>query len=98
VFLHPVRSAGHVVHSSVSGARNIDALFLMLEWAYCGVHKYHARTRYAELVFLHPVDQRVTSCNPVCLEHEMSTQLFFMLGWDWYRFDKNLIKTSYAEF
>jgi hypothetical protein len=26
-FLHPVRSVGHIVHSS---ARNVDALFLML--------------------------------------------------------------------
>jgi hypothetical protein len=28
VFLNPVGSAGHVVHSSVSGAQNVDAEFL----------------------------------------------------------------------
>jgi hypothetical protein len=28
--LHPVRSAGHVVHSSASGARNVLALFFIL--------------------------------------------------------------------
>jgi hypothetical protein len=27
MFLHPVGSAGHVVHSGVSGLRNVDALF-----------------------------------------------------------------------
>jgi hypothetical protein len=30
VFLHPVGSAGHIVHFGASGARNIDALFFML--------------------------------------------------------------------
>jgi hypothetical protein len=27
----------------------------MLGWAQCGIHKKHARTRYAELVFLQPM-------------------------------------------
>jgi hypothetical protein len=55
VFLHPVGSAGHIVHSSASGMRNVDALFFTLGWAWCGFHKKHAGTRYTELVFLHLV-------------------------------------------
>jgi hypothetical protein len=29
VFLHPVGSVGHVVHSRASGAPNVDTLFFM---------------------------------------------------------------------
>jgi hypothetical protein len=48
-----VRSAGHILHSGSSRARNIDTLFFMLGWDLCGFHKKRGRTRYAELVFLH---------------------------------------------
>jgi hypothetical protein len=55
VFFYPVGSVGHVVHSSASEARNVDALFFMLMWTRCGFHKKHARTRHVKLVFLHLV-------------------------------------------
>jgi hypothetical protein len=60
VFLHPVGSAGHVVHSGASGMRNIDELFFMLGWPWCSFHQKRDGTRYSELVFLHPRDLRVT--------------------------------------
>jgi hypothetical protein len=55
VFLHPVGSAGHVVHSGAYESRNIDALFFKLEWGRYRFHKKCAKTRYAELVLLHPM-------------------------------------------
>jgi hypothetical protein len=51
VSLHPVGSAGHIVHSGASEARNVDALFFMLGLAWFGFHKKQSRTHYAELVF-----------------------------------------------
>jgi hypothetical protein len=50
-----VGSAGHVVHSSAAGVRNGDELFFMHEWDRYGFNKKRTGTRYAELVFLHPV-------------------------------------------
>jgi hypothetical protein len=55
VFLHPVGYAGHIMNSSVSQAREVDAAFFLLMWALCDFHKKHAGTNYAQLVFLHPV-------------------------------------------
>jgi hypothetical protein len=50
-----VGSTGHVVRSDASGARNVDALFFIPDWASHESHKKHTRTCYAEFVFLHPV-------------------------------------------
>jgi hypothetical protein len=47
--------AGHIVRCGASGVRNIDELFFMLWWAWCGSLKKLTWTHYVELVFLHPV-------------------------------------------
>jgi hypothetical protein len=50
VFLHPVGSAGLVVHSVASEAFNVDTLFFMRWWARRSFHKKRARTHYTEFV------------------------------------------------
>jgi hypothetical protein len=56
LFSHSVGSAGDVVHSVVSEMQNINALLFMLGCDWYGFHKKHVGTRYAKLVFLHPVE------------------------------------------
>jgi hypothetical protein len=46
---------GYVVLFGASGARNVDTLFVILEWDHYGFHKKRTGTRYTELVFLHKV-------------------------------------------
>jgi hypothetical protein len=55
VFLRPVGLVGHVMHSCVSRARNIDALFFMLGWDRYVLYKKHVETHFIILVFFHPV-------------------------------------------
>jgi hypothetical protein len=81
VFSHLVGSAGHVVHSSASGVRNIDALFFILGWARCSLHKMRARTRYAKLVFLNLVGSMGHVAHFGMFGARNVDTLFFMLVW-----------------
>jgi hypothetical protein len=46
---------GHVVHFGESVPGNVDALFFKLGWYWYRFTKKCAGTRYAKLVFSHPV-------------------------------------------
>jgi hypothetical protein len=72
--------AAHVVHSGMSGARNVNALFFMICRARCSFHKKHAGTCYAELVFLHPVGSVDHVVHSGASGAQNVDTLFFMLG------------------
>jgi hypothetical protein len=71
---------GHIVHSGASGPRNIDALFFILGWARYIFDKNHVGTRYAELVFLHPVGSTRHVVHSVCPCRETSIHYFSCSG------------------
>jgi hypothetical protein len=96
VFWHPVGRTGHVVHSSASGARNIDVLYFMLRWDRIRIHKKRAGTRYTELMFVHLVG----SGGHIAFWYVWDTEvdaLFFMLKWDRFGFHKKSAGTPYAK-
>jgi hypothetical protein len=51
VFFYPVGSSSHIAYSGASGARNVIALFFMLEWDRYGFNKKRVRTCYTKVVF-----------------------------------------------
>jgi hypothetical protein len=79
---------GHVVHSIVSGMQNVNALLSMLMCDRYGFRKKCARTRYAELAFLHPVGSGDHVVHSIASRTQNVHALFFMLWWDRYGFQK----------
>jgi hypothetical protein len=92
-----VGSVGHVVHFRASRVRNVDVVFFVLRWAWCGFHKKRAGTRYVELVFLHPLGSTSHVVHSHASEAQNLDTLFFMLGWDRCGFHKKRVGTRYAE-
>jgi hypothetical protein len=86
-YLKKAIPTGHVVHSGVSEKWNIDIIYFIFGWAWCGSHKKRARTRYITLVFLHPVH---FTGHVICFDLFKAwniNALFFILGWA--RFDSH---------
>jgi hypothetical protein len=76
VFLHPVRCAGHIVHSCESGVRNLDALFFFSGGPIVVSIKSALRHVMPNLCFYIQWDMWVTECIPVHPGHETSTCYF----------------------
>jgi hypothetical protein len=79
-FLHPVGSAGHVMHCSASMVRNIDALFFMIGWDRYRFQQKRTETHNAELVFCIRWDLRVTYNILLCLGCKTLTHYFSCSG------------------
>jgi hypothetical protein len=82
---------GHVLHFDASETQNFNTLLFMLGCDRYGFRKKCARTRYAELVFLHPVGSagQVVHYDPSGAQNVDA--LFFLLGWYQYEFHKKCI-------
>jgi hypothetical protein len=97
VFLHPVGSAGHVMHFGVSGVRNVDAWFFMLEWDRYRFYEKLTGTHYTKLVFLHLVGWTSHVVHSGVSGLWDIDSLFFMLGWARCCFHKKRNGTHYTE-
>jgi hypothetical protein len=68
------------VHSGVTVALNIDAIFFMIGRAQCGFHKKQTRTRNVELLFLNLVGSTGHVAHSVASVARNVDALFFMSG------------------
>jgi hypothetical protein len=71
--------------------------FFKLLWDRYGYNKKHVGTRYAELVFLHPVGDEAHVVHFVSSRARNVDALFFKLGWDRYGLHKKRAGTRYVK-
>jgi hypothetical protein len=71
------------VHSGVSRARNVIALFFMLRSDWYGFDKKRSGTPYAELVFWHQLGCAGLVVYSGASGAQNLNALFFMLEWAW---------------
>jgi hypothetical protein len=96
VFLQPVGSMGHVVHSALE-VRNIDAQFFIVGWARCSFFQKCTRTSYSELMFLDLTGSAGHLVHSGASRTKNNATIYFILGWPRHGLHKKHAKTGYAE-
>jgi hypothetical protein len=71
---------GHIVCSGASGVRNVEPLFFMLGWVWCGSHEKCAGAHYIELVILYLVSSTSHVVHSGASGAQNVDTPFFMLG------------------
>jgi hypothetical protein len=80
MFLHPMGSVGHIVHSGASELRNINTLFFMLRWDQYRFNKSTLGHVTSNFSFCIRWDLRVAYCIPVHPSHQTPTHYFSCSG------------------
>jgi hypothetical protein len=85
------------MHYSASKEQNVTVLYFMLGWDRYGLNKKRIGSRYAELVFLHPVGPASEVVRSGASGARIVDALIFMLVWARCNFHKKHHGTRYAE-